>query len=407
MYTLIFHIIKIGFRTSQNLKYQDPRSENQQCLESKKSLSAGGKLRDRNDKELWALLEDLSLYENESWNDPRDFAKPVKAISLPQDVPSTSDRHLMELENQVQRLMKAYLAPKQPVQVNKITFSCEIYSGPHDTQYCIENPKQAFVDYASSHTDEAEGKWFTFKPEQNNLVDTYNPSWKSHPNLRKFRARKKGSAFVQGEMPKRMEDPGLFTLACGLGDFKPFDTLADLGIVRDVEVHIGKMKLLNNFYVIDIKKDPETPLLVGRGFLATVNEVIDCKKSKIAVRQWITRSVFRVKGIKLAREWEIARDAEINPFKDVLVFRRMVEFLGALPINLKRNVWESKDLIENLINWAKPPKSRDEAWHALIRIIDLDGKEFTKTLQSIPTSKKLSEKENPREIINLNHFRDT
>ncbi|GJV86818.1 hypothetical protein Tco_1530756 [Tanacetum coccineum] len=49
--------------------------------------SADGKLRDRNTKESWALLEDLALYDNESWNDPRDFAKPVKAISLPQDVP--------------------------------------------------------------------------------------------------------------------------------------------------------------------------------------------------------------------------------------------------------------------------------------------------------------------------------
>ncbi|GJW44613.1 hypothetical protein Tco_0073412 [Tanacetum coccineum] len=53
--------------------------------------SAGGKLRDRNAEESWALLEDLTLYDNESWNDPRDFAKPFKAISFPQDVPSTSD----------------------------------------------------------------------------------------------------------------------------------------------------------------------------------------------------------------------------------------------------------------------------------------------------------------------------
>ncbi|GKB51259.1 hypothetical protein Tco_0902012, partial [Tanacetum coccineum] len=146
--------------------------------------SAGGKLRDRNAKESWALLEDLVLYDNKSWNDPRDFAKPVKAISLPQDVLSTSDRRLIELENQVQRLMESHLAPKQPIQVNKITSSCEICSGPHDTQYCMENPEQAFVDYASSRIDEARGKWYTFKPEQNNLGDTYNPSWKSHPNLR-------------------------------------------------------------------------------------------------------------------------------------------------------------------------------------------------------------------------------
>nr|GEW10452.1 MAK10-like protein [Tanacetum cinerariifolium] len=48
----------------------------------------------------------------------------------------------------------------------------------------MENHKQAFVEYASSRTDEARGKWYTFRPEQNNLGDTYNSSWKSHRNLR-------------------------------------------------------------------------------------------------------------------------------------------------------------------------------------------------------------------------------
>ncbi|GJS12449.1 hypothetical protein Tco_0406921 [Tanacetum coccineum] len=48
----------------------------------------------------------------------------------------------------------------------------------------MEDPEQAFVEYESSRTDEAGGKWYTFKPEQNNLGDTYNPSWKSYPNLR-------------------------------------------------------------------------------------------------------------------------------------------------------------------------------------------------------------------------------
>ncbi|GKA85224.1 hypothetical protein Tco_0806878 [Tanacetum coccineum] len=129
-------------------------------------------------------LKDLALYDNESWNDPRDFGKLVKAIALPQDVPNTFDRHLIELENQVQRLMEAYLALTQPTQVNKITTLCEICSGPHDTQYFMEDPEQAFVEYASLRTDEAGGKWYTFKSEQNNFGDTYNSSWKSHPNLR-------------------------------------------------------------------------------------------------------------------------------------------------------------------------------------------------------------------------------
>ncbi|GJT84453.1 hypothetical protein Tco_1058795, partial [Tanacetum coccineum] len=102
---------------------------------------AGGKLRDLNAKESWALLEDLALSGNKSWNDPRDFAKPVKAIALPQDVPSISDRRLIELESHVQRLMEAHLAPTQPTHVNKITTSCEICSGSHDTQYCMEDPE--------------------------------------------------------------------------------------------------------------------------------------------------------------------------------------------------------------------------------------------------------------------------
>ncbi|GKC95976.1 MAK10-like protein [Tanacetum coccineum] len=233
-----------------------------------------------------------------------------------------------------------------------------------------------------------------------------------------------------------MEDPGLFTLPCRLGDSKPFDTLANLGscvniiplylfkklniglleetdhifgladgtksypvgIVKDVEVHIGKLKLLNDFYVIDMKKDPETPLLVGRGFLATANAVIDCRMAKIVAGEGITRDSYKLRprsdGIgartpyyarkdfldsHLPGEWEIARDAKLKPFKDILVFRRM----------------------------EKPPKNGDGAWHAKIRLIDPDGEEFTKTLQSIPTTRKLSERESLREIIDLDHFYDT
>ncbi|GJY18953.1 hypothetical protein Tco_0390444 [Tanacetum coccineum] len=70
----------------------------------------------------------------------KDFLKLVDSLDL-DDVPSTSDRCPIELENQVQRLMEAHLAPMQPTQVNKITSSCEICSGPHDTQNCMENPE--------------------------------------------------------------------------------------------------------------------------------------------------------------------------------------------------------------------------------------------------------------------------
>ncbi|GKE11336.1 hypothetical protein Tco_1414887 [Tanacetum coccineum] len=83
-----------------------------------------------------------------------DFAKPVKAIALPQDVPSTSDR------------------------LNKITTSCEIYSGPHDTQYCMEDPEQAFVEYASSRTDEAGGLVSNFMASQDARLSKFEADFK-------------------------------------------------------------------------------------------------------------------------------------------------------------------------------------------------------------------------------------
>ena len=73
----------------------------------------------------------------------------------------------MELEEQVKFLIKSYEAPKPSSQVNKITSSCELCSGPHDTRDCVELPGQAFADYASSRTDEVGDKWYTFKPEPN------------------------------------------------------------------------------------------------------------------------------------------------------------------------------------------------------------------------------------------------
>ncbi|GJV77058.1 MAK10-like protein [Tanacetum coccineum] len=56
----------------------------------------------------------------------------------------------------------------------------DILIAPHDTQYCMEDPEQAFVKYASSRTDEAGDKWLSkfeadFKRQQGkmtNKIDT-------------------------------------------------------------------------------------------------------------------------------------------------------------------------------------------------------------------------------------------
>nr|GEW48301.1 zinc finger, CCHC-type [Tanacetum cinerariifolium] len=74
----------------------------------------------------WALLEDFALYDNKTWNDPRDFAKPVK--------------------------------------------------------YYMKNPEQAFVDYTSSRTNGTRSRQFAMNQGPRNFNEAAN-TWKEKPNF--------------------------------------------------------------------------------------------------------------------------------------------------------------------------------------------------------------------------------
>ncbi|GKA43352.1 hypothetical protein Tco_0736076 [Tanacetum coccineum] len=93
--------------------------------------------------------------------------------------------------------MEAHLAPMQLTQVNKITSSCEICSGPHDTQYCMENPEQAFIDYASSRTDGTGSRQFTMNQGPRNFNEAAN-TWKGKATLKvKIQAQRADSIKIE------------------------------------------------------------------------------------------------------------------------------------------------------------------------------------------------------------------
>ncbi|GKB71073.1 MAK10-like protein [Tanacetum coccineum] len=337
--------------------------------------SADGKLRERNAKESWVLLEDIALYDNESWNGPRDFAKPVKAISLPQDVPSTSDCHLIELENQVQRFMEALLAPKQPqafveyasprneevgeeLNKNPSSLKCvhfinsivilskeseakgegsvkpseaecndhkRVVEAKEEVGEESEKELEEETDEETEEEEEDDSEYFNTFPTMEELryhkwlLKNPRPSWvkakirTGNLNNVKFSCMighfDKKQAYLDIESPinvmsrlhynwimsnrlesrrkpsnpKKIYSTSVIDHYLGscvniipLYLFKKLKIrlleeidlvfgLADgtksypVGIVRDVEVHIGRLKLLNNFYIIDMKKDPETP----------------------------------------------------------------------------------------------------------------------------------------------------
>nr|GEV28184.1 MAK10-like protein [Tanacetum cinerariifolium] len=65
-----------------------------------------GKLYNKNADESWEIIKNLALYDHQGWTDTREFVKPVKAISTPQGISKTPDRRLLELEDQINFLLK-------------------------------------------------------------------------------------------------------------------------------------------------------------------------------------------------------------------------------------------------------------------------------------------------------------
>nr|GEZ35513.1 hypothetical protein [Tanacetum cinerariifolium] len=57
------------------------------------------------------LQKNLALYDHEGWNDTKEFTKPVKAISTPQGISKTPDQRLLELEDQINFLLKGTPTP--------------------------------------------------------------------------------------------------------------------------------------------------------------------------------------------------------------------------------------------------------------------------------------------------------
>ncbi|GKC45616.1 hypothetical protein Tco_1063338 [Tanacetum coccineum] len=198
--------------------------------------------------------------------------------------------------------MEAYIAPMQPTQVNKITSSCEICSGPHDTQYYMENPKQALVNYASSRTDKAGGpsrndkergiEWLDIK-EPLDLVDTreklvYESLIKEMPKCSlnyDFRIKKgdpknlkipcmighkfTANAYIDADLPMNIMSLTYYNFIRKSGYKYKGRNFVRLG--RDMHIFVGNMSYVMDFTIlenIETNIDPRLSHVVfGRPFV--------------------------------------------------------------------------------------------------------------------------------------------
>lgn len=138
------------------------------------------------------------------------------------------------------------------------------------------------------------------------------------------------SAMVQRKLPRKLKDPGSFSIPCtigrtkfenalcdlgasvslmpksvfnklGLGDLSPTNIslqLADRsirypeGMLVDVPIRVGDMWVPGDFVVIDMKEDDMIPIILGRPFLATCGAIIDVKNGMISLSVGKDKIVF-------------------------------------------------------------------------------------------------------------------
>ncbi|CAM8962412.1 unnamed protein product [Rhodiola kirilowii] len=130
------------------------------------------------------------------------------------------------------------------------------------------------------------------------------------------------SAIVQSCMPRKMQDQGSFSIPISLGKIEIDRALCDLGasislipyslyekidmgelhpttislkladrssrvpngVLRDVPIKVGKFFIHVDFYVLDMDSEQETPIILGRPFLNTVEAVIKCGEGSIELK---------------------------------------------------------------------------------------------------------------------------
>ncbi|GJR61060.1 putative ribonuclease H-like domain-containing protein [Tanacetum coccineum] len=182
--------------------------------------------------------------------------------------------------------------------------------------------------------------------------------------------------------------PYLLYKNLGLGNPRPYHsnlTMADntqakaMGKVRNVRIQIGYQAYLANFLVLDIPVDKELPLLLGQPFLRTCGAMIDMGRGSMTIDDDVIKHTYYPKPrakvyldkfeineeedwlscFKVGRDEDenlnycptapsfldiedpmeraLAMEAYFNPFKNIIVFKKLVNFLGSLPAKLKNN----------------------------------------------------------------------
>nr|GEU95269.1 hypothetical protein [Tanacetum cinerariifolium] len=251
-------------------------------------ILAGGTIMHKSPNEAYKLIKDIAVHTYE-WYAPQDR---------------------MAMFNKKFDKLNATVVAMQ--------VGCESYSGPHLTRDCDDNPMSSSEDASwvnqrqGRYKKEKEAEQYSmfldlFKQLHINLpfVEALSQMPKYEKFLKDLLTNKKKLedlstvimseecfAVFDGKLPKKMFDPGRFTIPFLIGNLSVHNALADLRASINLmpnsmytNLGLGEPKPILDFVILDMDEDSKVPLVIGQPFLSTSHCLVDVYKKKMTLRR--------------------------------------------------------------------------------------------------------------------------
>ncbi|GKF41135.1 hypothetical protein Tco_0124477, partial [Tanacetum coccineum] len=143
----------------------------------------------------------------------------------------------------------------------------------------------------------------------------------------------------------------------------------------------------------DILIDRDSPIVVGRGFLCTINGIVNAPERLFSTFDGFCHQTFR------AARFDVMRNAESDSDDEEYVWKKAVSFLGSLPVSLKHVNWKP----DYKGSYTKEEEATGQ-WRTEIRLTNPYGNIYLQGFTTKKTDRKLSKYHKLSDIMSPNWF---
>ncbi|GKC72752.1 hypothetical protein Tco_1118635 [Tanacetum coccineum] len=210
-----------------------------------------------------------------------------------------------------------------------------------------------------------------------------------------------------------------------------------MGILINVLCQVGVTTFIAKFLILDIHIDHDSPIVIGRGFLRMIGAIINtherlfstfdgfCHQTFCAARSDFMRNAesdsddeeeYQIKRNKFGApiygpkpapylncndpdKRSLAIQTVTNHFQKICVWKKVVSFLGSLPVPLKQVNWKP----DYKGSYTKEEEATGQ-WRTEIRLTDPYGNVYLQGSTTKKTNRKLSKYNKLSDIMSPNWF---